>query len=70
MYIHACGYSHTCTEAIVYSTQAHGNPHVDTHIKRIKYWLKGQGELYLHKQVGESRPPQMKRGDIINKRSS
>lgn len=28
-------YSYTCTEAIVYSTEAHRDPRIDTHIKRI-----------------------------------
>lgn len=28
-------YSYTCTEVIVYSAQAHRDPRIDTHIKRI-----------------------------------
>lgn len=48
----------------VQCTGTQGPTHWYTH-QENKYWWKGQGELYLHKQAGESRPPQMKQRDTV-----
>lgn len=68
---HTERYSCTYTEVTVYSTQPHCRDptHWYTH-QENKYKLKGQGELYLHKQVGGHRAQQMKQRVTINARHS
>lgn len=54
----------SCTDDRVQYTGTQGPTHWYTH-QENKYWWKGQGELYLHKQVGESRAPQMKQRNTV-----
>lgn len=58
---HACMLIPTCTEMMVYSTQAHRGPRIDTNIKRINIGSKVRVNFIFTKRLEKSSAPQMKR---------